>query len=271
MKKTFSAILLTILVLTVSIGAQAQCGITNTAFNSGENISYDLYFNWKFVWKKVGTAAWNIQRTTYNGKPAYKTYLITRGSPQSDRYFMMRDTLTSYTDLNLVPLYYSKHAREGKEYRVEDVWYSYPGRQCSLKMRFRKNKKPVQNNTFASNYCAYDMISMMLRARSFDAGKMKVGQRTSFLLAEGKRCEWRQLIYKGKQTIKMENSKDKYRCLVFSYVEKEKGKEKTIITFYVTDDACHLPVRLDLNLRFGSAKAYMRTASGLRHQLTSKV
>ena len=270
MTRKILAILMTSFVLATG-DAQAQCGSVNNAFSSGETISYDLYFNWKFVWKKVGSASWNIMRTYYNGQPAYKTYLITRGLPQSDRYFMMRDTLTSYTDLNLSPLYYSKHAKEGKDFRVEDVWYSYPKGQCSLKMRFRKNDKPVQNNTFTSKYCAYDMISMILRARSFDVSKMKVGQRTNFLLAEGKHCEWRQLIYKGKQVVKMENTNNRYRCLVFSYVEKDGGKEKTVVTFYVTDDESHLPVRLDLNLRFGSAKAFMRGATGLRHQIKSKI
>lgn len=271
MKNKIFGIVLLVFTLLIPVDLQAQCGSTNTAFNSGETISYDLYFNWKFVWKKVGTASWNVTRTTYSGKPAYKTYLITRGSQQSDRYFVMRDTLTTYTDLNLVPLFYTKHAKEGKDYRVEEVWYSYPNRQCSVKMRYRKNNRPAQNSTFSSKYCAYDMLSMMLRARSFNAGTMKEGQRVNFILAEGKHCEWRQLIYKGKKTIKMENSNNRYRCLVFSYVEKEGGKEKTIVTFYVTDDANHLPVRLDLNLRFGTAKAYMRGATGLRHPLTSKV
>ena len=37
--------------------AAAQCGIENTAFKSGEFLAYDLYFNWKFVWVKVGTAS----------------------------------------------------------------------------------------------------------------------------------------------------------------------------------------------------------------------
>ena len=37
--------------------AFAQCGIENTAFKSGEELDYDLYFNWKFVWVKVGSAS----------------------------------------------------------------------------------------------------------------------------------------------------------------------------------------------------------------------
>ena len=49
-----------VLILTIvisSLTASAQCGIENTAFKSGEYLSYDLYFNWKFVWVKVGTAS----------------------------------------------------------------------------------------------------------------------------------------------------------------------------------------------------------------------
>ena len=37
--------------------ANAQCGIENKAFKEGEFLYYDLYFNWKFVWVKVGTAS----------------------------------------------------------------------------------------------------------------------------------------------------------------------------------------------------------------------
>ena len=69
----------------------------------------------------------------------------------------------------------------------------------------------------------------------------------------------------------MENSNDRYRCLVFSYVEKEKGKEKEIIRFYITDDANHVPVMLDMHLNFGSAKAYLRPAKGLKNATTAKV
>lgn len=69
----------------------------------------------------------------------------------------------------------------------------------------------------------------------------------------------------------MENTNVKYRCLVFSFVEKEKGKEKEIVTFYITDDKNHIPVRLDMNLNFGYAKAFLKGASGLRNPQTAKI
>ena len=53
MKKIFAIICLC---CGLSMTAAAQCGIENTAFKSGELLSYDLYFNWKFIWMKVGSA-----------------------------------------------------------------------------------------------------------------------------------------------------------------------------------------------------------------------
>ena len=96
-----------------SLTAFAQCGIENTAFKSGESLTYDLYFNWKFIWMKVGTASMDTRTTTFEGKEAWKSYLITRGNEKLDKYFMMRDTLLSYCDKSLSPLYFRKGARGG--------------------------------------------------------------------------------------------------------------------------------------------------------------
>ena len=49
----------------------------------------------------------------------------------------------------------------------------------------------------------------------------------------------------------------KYDCLVLSYVEKDGSKDKEIVRFFVTDDAKHIPIRLDLFLKFGAAKAFL--------------
>ena len=101
--------LMLLLLLVVSgLQASAQCSSNNTAFKSGETLIYDLYFNWKFVWIKVGVASMNTTQTTYGGHPALRTYLITRGSKKADKIFVMRDTLMAYTGLDLVPKYYVK-------------------------------------------------------------------------------------------------------------------------------------------------------------------
>jgi len=264
--------LATLLVLLATVpAARAQCTSPNTAFNSGETLIYDLYFNWKFVWVKAGTASMNITSTTYRGTPAYRTYLITRGSKRADKFFVMRDTLLSYTTHDLAPLYFSKRAKEGSRYTCDEAWYAYPDGKCKVTLRHHVLGKPVANATHTSAECAFDMLAMLLRARSFDASGFKTGHRIHFLMADGKRCEQKDIVYRGKKKFKMENSSTTYRCLVFSFVEREDRKEKEIVTFYITDDKNHLPVRLDMNLKFGTAKAFLTGARGLRNPQTSKL
>ena len=63
----------------------------------------------------------------------------------------------------------------------------------------------------------------------------------------------------------------KYRCLELSYIEKDDGEWKEIVRFFVTDDSNHIPVRLDMFLKFGSAKAFLTNIRGARNRITSIV
>ena len=83
-----------LLLTMMSTPAKAQCTAQNTAFQSGEHVMYDLYFNWKFIWKKVGLASLTTFSTTYQSQPAYRFNLLSVGSKKTDFFFKMRDPLT---------------------------------------------------------------------------------------------------------------------------------------------------------------------------------
>ena len=253
------------------LSVAAQCGIDNTAFKSGEMLSYDLYFNWKFIWMKVGSAQMDTKMTKFEGKEAWKSYLITRGNSKLDKYFMMRDTLLSYCNPDLSPLYFRKGAREGSRYYVDEIWYSYPNSLCQLK-KHRIDADGEQHwKTSTYKTCIYDMMSIFLRARNFDATKMKKGEVIPMPISDARSLTNSWLEYRGKENFKMNNSKEKFRCLVFSFYEREDGKSHELIRFYITDDTNHIPVRLDLFLSFGSAKAYLNNYQGVRSAMTAKI
>ncbi len=259
--------LLTFLPLTAS----AQCGIENTAFKSGEFLSYDLYFNWKFVWVKVGTASMSTIQSNYKGQKAYRASLITRGNSDADKFFVMRDTLLCYTDMDIAPIYFRKGAREGDRYYVDELWYTYPKGNCHLKQHQITSSGEHLWKESEYKDCIYDMMSIYLRARNYDAEKLKVGDKLPMPIADGRTIANSWLKYTGKTTLKMKNGIDKYRCLVFSFIERKDGKNHELIRFYITDDMNHMPVRLDMFLSFGSAKAYLTGYKGLRNPLESKV
>ena len=249
----------------------AQCAAENTAFQSGEVLNYDLFFNWKFIWVNAGTATMDITQTNWKGKPAFKSHLITRTSERLDRFFMMRDTMQSLITEDMTPLYFKKGANEGGRYYVDEVWYSYPNGKPHLRQRYQNREGKVTEKTYDSPKCLFDMMSMLLRARSFRAEDFRKGEKVHFPMADGHKVENITLIYRGRENFRMKSNGITYRCLVFSLVEYPEGKEKEIITFYISDDENHIPVRLDLFLRFGTAKAYLSRSKGLRHECTSIV
>lgn len=253
-----------------AITAQAQCPAENKAFSSGEQVVYDLYFNWKFIWKKVGLASLTTYSTTYNQKEAFRFNLLSVGSKNTDFFFKMRDTLTCYTSDRLEPLYFRKAAEEGKRYTVDEAWFDYGDGTSKVKQRRTWRDGTVQEMEYSDSRCIFDMLSILAQARSYDPADYKEGDKIHFPMATGRRVEEQTLIYRGKKDIEANNDTT-YRCLIFSFVEYKKGKEKEVITFYVSDDDNHLPIRLDMFLNFGSAKAYLKSVKGNRHPLTSVV
>lgn len=251
-----------------SFAVSAQCTFRNTAFNGGESISYNLYFNWQFVWVKAGTASMNTVETTYKGKKAYKTSLLTKSNGKLDNVFELRDTLMAYYTTDMAPLYYRKGAREGKRYYVDEVNYSYPNGVCQAKMHQQKNDGTHVYSTQNFKDCLFDMVNIFMRARSFDPSNWTKGYVVNFNVADGTKALKGKLRFNGRTVVKGDDGK-KYNCLQLSYSEMRNGKENKIADFFVTDDANHIPVRLDMHLKFGSAKAFVTSMKGIRNPITS--
>ncbi|MBR3530516.1 MAG: DUF3108 domain-containing protein [Bacteroidaceae bacterium] len=251
--------------------AQAQCTRENKAFQAGEALTYDLYFNWKFIWVKAGTANYTVKKTTYKGQESLRTDLLFQGSKRLNAVFPMKDTLISQMTPELVPLYFRKGALEGKRYTVDEVWYSYPNGKSHVDQHFLTHDGELLKTQHETDECNYDMLSILNVARSFDPTNYKVGQRIHFPMATGKKVEEQTLVYKGKEVFEA-NDDVKYRCLVFSLLDYDvKDKDKEMLRFYVTDDQNHLPVRIDFYLRFGTAKAFYKNGKGLKNPQTSIV
>ena len=270
MKKMYQKKLLLALALLLPSVLQAQCTLQNTAFKSGEYLTYNLYYNWKFVWVKAGTANMSTVQSIHQGKPAWRASLVTQGNKRVDAYFILRDTLLSYSTLDLAPLYYRKAAREGKRYYIDEVAYDYSNGKINTRQHRQRadGTHSQQRETYPD--CVYDMLTMFVRARSFNSENWEKGHTINFRMVDGNSCESARIVYRGKSVIKGDNGV-KYRCLQLSYMELDDGKYKRIVDFYVTDDSNHIPVRLDMFLRFGSAKAFIVGIKGNRNPISSIV
>jgi hypothetical protein len=114
--------------------------------------------------------------------------------------------------------------------------------------------------------CVFDMLNIFTRARSYDSSTWKKGHTIKFTVADGGGTAPGILKYEGKANVEDENGV-KYRCLKLSYSEwvEKKKKYKNFGNFFVTDDENHVPIRLDVTLNVGVAKAYVTTMKGIKN------
>lgn len=255
------------LLIGLNLSVRGQCTAENKAFLPGEKVTYDLFFNWKFIWTKAGSATLTIEDTSYHGTPGYRLDLIATGNKKADTFFKLRDTLTSVVTKQLEPVYFRKGAVEGKRYWVDEAFFSSRDGMSYVNQK-RTRDGEVKDFEHSDSRCIHDMLSILAQARSFDFDSFKPGHEIKVPMATGRRMEVQTLIYRGKESFKAENDIT-YNCIVISLVTQRKDKDKEVVTFYITDDKNHLPVRLDLAFNFGSARGSLRSVEGNRYPLTA--
>ena len=172
MKKLILSIIIS---MAFAIGASAQCTFRNTAFESGESLTYNVYYNWKFVWVKAGSASMSVYKSYFKGKDAYRASLVTRGNDKADKMFVLRDTLLTYCTPELVPLYFRKASLWSSpawqdQTRIVPLDDRHIRQRELLRTRNRqKTVSMIGPLVFPGEYVAYEVVEQLFKTcRSFN-------------------------------------------------------------------------------------------------------
>ena len=226
---------------------------------ASESLSYTLYFNWKFVWIKAGRASLTTRSTTYKGQPAIESTLLAQSANTAEHIYHLSDTLRTIVTPDIEPLYFVKHCEEGDDIVYERAWFSRTpaGRyRADISKVYPDGKE--RKADYEGDAPVYDMISVMLHARTLPFATLSKGRRLTYPVAGGRRVDMQTLVYMGRETVKTQAGKD-VATHVFSLVSPKTKDglttEVEVLRFYISDDPAHTPVQIDLNLKFGTAKA----------------
>src|SRR5574344_679110 len=246
-----------VLCSTASLGAQN----INNILVDGESLDYTLRFNWKFIWINAGTASLQTYKTYYKGEPAFSTSLIANSSKGADKIFLLRDTLETTVSTQLEPLFFQKRCLEGKDIVNEQVSFSMLNGQFRAQIKKTMDDGTIREVDELRETTIYDMVSLLQYVRSLDTKNLTRDSELTFYMAGGRRVDRLPLRYLGYENIESENGL-KYHCQVFSLVKtsignKGKKTEEEVIRFFTPDDSRHIPIRIDLFLKFGVAKAIL--------------
>lgn len=215
---------------------------------AGQEINYSLSLGPI----KAGQAKLVTTRTTWKDEPAYRIELLAMTGKAVSKIFSMNDTLRSTVLPDLTPKAFWKHSQEADYESVENVSF-----EDGIVRLEKLRKGTLKTNTVKCSEPVYDMVSLVMVARSLDFSKLKQGQRFEFKVASGLSVSTEYLEYQGRERLKAAGKQND--CLKFALIEPkmEKGKlkETELMVIYILPDSTHLPVGIDFNLKFGTAKA----------------
>ena len=252
--------------LLTSLGAVAQCEVVNSAFKSGEAISYDLYFNYGLINTRAGRGSMNVEMVDYKGISAYNTRLIFNTSGLVGSVFTVSDTLVSYIDMDLRPLLFSKNAHEGKDHSKEIQVFSYGGDHINVRTNRIFNGKKRFDETLTTDECTYDFLSVFPYIRNLDYTGMKAGDSKTIQYISGKKIAKMKVTYNGKSRVKANNGKsyDTIEISLSIYRDAFKDEEEAV-SASLTDDKNRIPVVLNTQLKVGAIRGVLRDAQNLRN------
>lgn len=253
----------TLLLLLCSIALTAGddfCGIRNTAFVAGETSTFKVYYTLG-VYIAAGECTFNVNLEHLNNKPVY--HITGEGKTYSfyDNFFKVRDKYETFIDTaTLQPLKFIRNVYEGGYKKYQNVTFSQ-----------ETNTAITNDGVFKVPSCVQDVVGSIYYARNIDFTKYKEGDKIPFTMFLDNETYNLYIRYLGKEIIKTKYGKFraiKFKPLLVKGTMFEGGEKMTV---WVSDDANHLPLRVESAISVGSVKVDMMGYRNLRYPLSSIV
>lgn len=264
----FFSVLVFVLLAKIAVG---QCVSTIDSFQPGEKLVYDAYYNWGFIWIKVGEAVFEVRDSTINNTQHYHFKGYGGSSPGYDWIFKVREDFNVLWDKETQKAtQFSRKSTEGK-FEVEN-YYSYDFDSQKLYTDVESTKRPHKLDTLAINNCSVDMLSAIYWARSLDYNKYRPDQKIPFHAVIDNEAFDLYFRYLGKEEIKLKAGA-RYNSIVFQpyLVEGTVFDGGEDMKVYVTDDKNKIPLIVEAKIMVGSVKAILREKHGIRHPVEAVI
>ena len=263
MKYFARLLLLSVCLLAVSFTPSGDnfCGIKNTSFSAGENVTMKVYYTTLGAYVAAGEASFTTTLERFNGKPVYHCVGIGKTYPFFDNFFKVRDRYESYIDTgSMLPYKFIRNVDEGSYKKYNNVTFNQ-----------NEHTAVSTNGVFKLGDCMQDVVSAVYYARNINFDKYKPGDKIPFDMFLDDEVFHLYIRYIGKEKIKTRYGKFKaikFKPLLVKGTIFEGGEK---MNAWVSDDPNHLLLRVESPISVGSIKVDMMGYTNIRYPLTSLV
>lgn len=260
--RTFVLLILTVFAACRTGFAQTDfCNTRNVAFGEGEQLYYKVWYNMGRIWVGAGEARMNVLADQANGKRSYHVVADGTTLKSYEWFYKVHDRYETWIDpATMQPSRFLRNVNEGGFKIYNNVLFNHNiGQAVSTGGVFNVPK------------CVQDVVSAIYYARNIDYNSLKPGAKIPFSMFLDDKVYNLYIRYLGKERI--ETRYGTFNTIKISPLLIEgtifKGGEKMAI--WVTDDANHIPVRIDSPILVGSVKVDLMGFDKLRNPATALV
>jgi len=261
-KKVLIPVLFFVLSLTFATAQSTLRTATNTAFSFGEKITYKVRYNMHFN-LNVGEVTFEVKPNAEKvaGKDCYHVVAEGKTYPFYDPFFKVRDKYETYIEKqSILPFVFIRNIMEGGFKTNQYVVFNHYKDMAKSTKKIKK----IPDNT-------QDMLSALYYARTLDFSKAVKGQAfymTTYIDDSAYKVGMK---YMGKENVKTDAGT--YRCVKLQpiLIVDRVFKSDDQMMLRVTDDANHIPVRVESGISVGKIRADLTSYSGLKNAVTCKL
>jgi hypothetical protein len=240
---------------------QEVCNIDNNAFKAGEKVTYSVYYAVAGIYVNAGIATFTNTLETLNNKPVF--HIVGEGNTNSsyDWIYKVRDKYETYIDTaTMQSLKFVRNVNEGGYKKYQNVAFNKTA-----------NTAVTNDGVFKVPACVQDVVSAVFYARNVDFSKLRKDDRIGFSMFLDNEVFNMYIRYLGKEVIKTKYGKFnaiKFKPLLLKGTIFEGGEHMTV---WVTDDANHIPVRIESPIVVGKVKIDMMNYENIRHPMDALI
>jgi hypothetical protein len=264
-------LLFTVCLLVLLSPVVSQSFKTNNAFQGGENITYEVAYNWGPIWVNAGLVTFTVEKDKYLGKEAFHLKSTGKTYASYDILFKVRDYYEAWIDpVTFNSFEFRRQIYEGGYSLINTLRFDYPGNK--IISNTKSNNNPQRTDTLKMLPVVYDMLSAVYLTRTLDLANLKTDVKTPVWVVIDDAFFAVQIRLMGKEVIEAKDG-TKYRCLKIAAKMVQgtifRGEEDVMI--WVTDDENKIPVYIEAKIIVGTVKAYLLETKGLKNPTTSLV
>jgi Protein of unknown function (DUF3108) len=241
--------------------------VDNSAFQSGEELVYKIYYNLNFIWVPAGEVTFKIDDTggQYHLAATGRTY------DSYEWFFKVRDSYDTYVDkATMLPSMSIREVNEGKYRLYDKVKYDQVGKKATFERG--NNKYAIDKKGEVSlSESMHDVLSIVYYSRTLNYDNAQMGQEYPIKLMLDEEIYPLKYKFLGKENKKIRDQ-GTWSTIKFTprVVSGNVFKEGTEMKIWASNDANKIPLMIESPVSVGSVKIVLKSWKGLKYDVTAK-